>query len=221
MTEANAVRVLVVSGKPLCIVADDFDPPMMADSEIVEFRRVRGAAMKRGKSAQDVRTPRAFLDAVESRFGVIFFDLAASPGSSVVVGDEANDLSWGPERDSLKQDWTQLKQLCWLNPPFDPILPWVRKCAESTVHKSIDLEIALLCPLAVGTKWWRTYVTPFATVYSIGRITFVGSTDPFPKDLALCIYSYNLPEHPGLITHWDWAPKKVRGSKARVAEAAE
>jgi hypothetical protein len=220
MIEANAVRVLVVSGKPLCIVADDFDPPMMADSEIVEFRRVRGAAMKRGKSAQDVQTPRGFLEVVEHRFGDIDFDLAAATGASVVRCNDPNGMSWSPESDSLKQDWTQLRGHLWLNPPFDPIPPWVRKCAE-TAPQLIDSEIFLLCPLAVGTKWFRTFVAPFAEVHNVGRITFVGAKDPFPKDLALCIFRREPPDHPGMIHHWDWAPKKVHGSKARVAEAAE
>ena len=220
MTDLGAVRVLVVSGKPLCLVGDDFEPPMMADSEIVEFRRVRGAAMKRGASKQDVQTPRVFLDAVEARFGDIYFDLAASVGTSVVRCSDPDGLSWSPESDSLKQDWTQLRGYCWLNPPFDPIAPWVQKCAE-TAPKLLDAEIFLLCPLAVGTKWFRMFVAPFAEVHNVGRITFVGATDPFPKDLALCIYRSEPPEHPGMIHHWDWAPKKSRKRGGEIAEAAE
>ncbi len=213
METIGSVRVLVVAGKPLCLVGDDFEG-VIGDAEIVEFRRVRGAAMKRGASNQDVRTPRVFLDAVEKRFGVIDFDLAASPGSSVVNTNNRDDLSWGPEEDSLKQDWAELRGRLWLNPPFDPIAPWVRKCAETAPQLDEAAAILLLCPLAVGTKWFRTFVAPFADVYNVGRITFVGATDPFPKDLALCVYCSEPPKHPGMIHHWDWAPKKARGQRA-------
>lgn len=217
----NSVRVLMVSGKPLCLIGEDFEAPLLDDAEVVEFRRVQGAAMKRGASSQDVRTPRVFLDAVEKNFGTLDFDLAAAPGASVVSGDESGDLSWGPADDSLKQDWAELRGNLWINPPFDPIAPWVRKCAETAPRLDESAAIYLLCPLAVGTKWFRTFVAPFADVYGVGRITFVGATDPFPKDLALCIYRSNPPENPGMLHHWDWAPKKSRKRKSEATEPSE
>ena len=72
-----------------------------------------GPTIRRGKSQQVVGTPWSFIHAVEYRFGLIGFDLAAS------VENAKAPLFFTKEEDSLSKRWHQLAELCWLNPEFD------------------------------------------------------------------------------------------------------
>lgn len=140
-----------------------------------------GAAFNRGKSRQDIATPKDFLAAFEREFGEIRFDLAASKGNA--VASEYFD----EKADALAHDWDGLGQWwAWLNPPFRYIRPWAEKCAATKT-----LPIAMLVPAAVGSNWFREHVWPTATVVFLnGRLIFRGSTTPYPKDLMLCLYNY-------------------------------
>ena len=85
-----------------------------------------GASFNRGSSKQDYATPREFIRAVQARFGVIRFDLAAEPHNAV-----APDF-FTPDMDALSKDWfadpsRRAPALLWLNPPFAHIEPWARK----------------------------------------------------------------------------------------------
>ncbi len=202
----NEIRIMVHNGNPLCVVGDDFD---VFGVETVVYRRVRGAALKRGNSVQEVGTPQEFLDAVIARFGGIHLDLAATETNTVA------GLFNNPETDSLKQPWANIPGVSdanlWLNPPFDPITPWVAKCTKERALLTGDTRILLLCPFAAGTKWWRDNVAPYADVYSVGRMKFVGHVDVFPKDLALCVYGVGTGGKP--VEYWQWQPKRQRGVK--------
>lgn len=70
------------------------------------------------------RTPMALLEAVERRFGLIEFDLAASHDNCVV------NACWTEEDNALEQDWSELG-LCWLHPPGD-YERWLEKCRTET-----------------------------------------------------------------------------------------
>lgn len=142
---------------------------------------MKGAAFSRGSSRQDYATPQSFIDAFESRFGKIRFDLAAS-----IDNFQANSY-YSEKDDSLSKDWSGLTthgQWAWLNPPFSGIAPWAKKCAESSRER-----IAFLVPASVGSNWWREHVHDRAAVLFLnGRLSFDGK-NPYPKDCALCLYS--------------------------------
>lgn len=149
-------------------------------------------------SKQDVGTPRDFLDAVEKRWGKISFDLAASADNAVVPN------YFDKEADSLKQDWSQLNGLLWLNPEFIKIEPWVQKAAGT------EFQDTFLClaPGAFRTEWWRRWCkNQCHTILLEGYFYFVGHTLGFPKDLHLLEYPLK-PDRP-LVESWDWHNDKT------------
>ncbi len=150
-------------------------------------------AQKPGTSEQTVCTPRAFLNAVESRFGKIAFDLAATQ-ENAVTGD---DQFFGPgspwANDSLTADWSQVYEdeltILWCNPPYGMIKGngFARKARKECAGG--DVRVVMLIPAAVATNWFAEEVHGHALVIPIRpRLTFVGHRDPFPKDLMLCCY---------------------------------
>lgn len=156
-----------------------------------------GPRVTSGKgSEQSVGTPRAFLDAVEKRFGIITLDLAA---------DETNRVCdpWiSKETNSLSVPWLSTG-LMWLNPPYSKIEPWAKKCAR---RKG---KIALLVPASVGTNWFAYYVDTRARVLFLRpRMTFVGHKDPYPRDLILAVYG----ETPGYEC-WNWKEGQNEANK--------
>lgn len=150
-----------------------------------------GASLARGKSKQDVETPPIFIRAIVAKFGLLSFDLAASPHNA------KNPNYFTKEQNSLIQPWHELRGLLWLNPEFDPIGPWVEKCAKEA---ALGAKILCLTPASVGSNWFRDFVHKKALVLALnGRITFVGSTDPYPKDLMISAYGFT----PGFDV-WKW-----------------
>jgi phage N-6-adenine-methyltransferase len=148
---------------------------------------------KPGRSVQEVGTPREFLDAVERRFGSLDWDLAADGSNHVTP------YWFGPgsryEQDSLTAHWAA-GYFSWLNPPYGNIAPWARKCAFA------GMRIAFLVPASVGSNWFAEHVDGKALVLFLRpRLTFVGHTQSYPKDLILAMYG----EKPGYEC-WRWKP---------------
>lgn len=151
-----------------------------------------GAKLNRGGSKQDYATPPEFIDAVKKKFHLTGFNLDAAAGDSntkaPVFYDEAANgllLPW--------ETWT------WCNPPYANIEPWVKKAYHESLlgHGSM-----LLLPASVGANWWKNWVHDLAHVHFLnGRITFVGQTDPYPKDCALLVYT---PFSAGGYNIWSW-----------------
>lgn len=176
-----------------------------------------GPSVKRFQSEQVVATPWAFIRAVEAKFGMLSVDLAATK-------ENHKAPVWiTPERDTFAVDWTLVLGggLGWLNPEFDPMDVWVQKCAK---EQQQGAEFLALAPASIGSNWFWDYVQPYATVYSVGRIPFVGSHNvypkghpkvgrwkcegkpcegccPYPKDLILSHYNQN-PNHE--LQRWRW-----------------
>ena len=127
------------------------------------------SAGTKAPSRQDVPTPRDLLDAIEKRFGVIGWDLAATRENAVCTDYFGPDNRFPNYRDSLNPDlpWDFL---ChgrkFLNPPFATIRPWVDK-ASQTVIVSKPCGPLVLLPAAVCTDWFNTYVRNFAKVYEL------------------------------------------------------
>lgn len=163
-------------------------------------RRRRMPKQKPGESRQDYETPAEFIAAVERRFGPLVGDLAAS-------AENAKHPDFFTEaQDSLSQPWARWRSdgVLWLNPPFGSIAPWAAKCAvESTLRHGF---IAMLTPAAIGTRWFADHVRGKAFVLALEqRITFVGETTPFIKDLMLSVFGHGL--H-GFDT-WAWKERRA------------
>lgn len=160
----------------------------------------REPRQRRWRSEQAVPTPREFLPPVAERFGVITFDLAATPANSVVGGYHFGPGSmWGV--DALVQSWHRRNGLLWLNPPFETIGPWAAKCREEA---AAGATIAMLTPASVGSIWFAEHVHGRALVLGLSpRLKFVGCKHQYPKDLMLSVYGPCIT--PGFDV-WRWKP---------------
>lgn len=148
------------------------------------------------RSKQDYGTPDDLKRAVEKRFGKLEVDLAATRENTLAP------LFYTPEIDSLKQDWIADcgDKLCWLNPPFENIGIWAKKCMWFG-ENSTKGKILLLTPASIGANWFRDYAYEKSRTIALnGRITFVGEKDPYPKD---CMISFFGPVSFGFQV-WDW-----------------
>jgi phage N-6-adenine-methyltransferase len=157
-------------------------------------------------SKQDYGTPTVFTDAVQKRFGKIVFDLAAhNDGSNAVV-----DRWYGPRDNSLEQRWHRISKrgLLWLNPPFERIDLWVKKCAAEA---ALGARIALLIPASIDAVWFREHVLGKAMVLGLSpRITFVGETHPYPKPMMLVVYDSGMHG----FDQWRWKPTRKEAQEA-------
>lgn len=159
----------------------------------------------RDPERQGHRTPRDFLTAVVLRFGMITWDLAATTGHQVTGPDGCH---FSPELDALTQDWRWLIdpeaddrncRVAWLNPPFSNITPWAKKLDEEC--RFLRRWTLLLVPASVGANWYRDHVDGKALVLFLsGRLTFVGSTTPYPKDCMLACFGFGVSGS----QIWDW-----------------
>jgi len=150
-----------------------------------------GASFNRGSSTQDYQTQPEFLAAVADRFGRIDWDLAAHDRNAVCPrylgpGSHVAD-------DALSVDWLEVvgpRSVAWLNPPFADIRPWAAKCARLSERGGWTL---LLVPASVGTNWWSEHVHGKGFAFWLSpRLTFVGETHPYPKDLALVAWGFGV-----------------------------
>ncbi len=150
------------------------------------------------ESRQDFETPRDFLDALEARWGKLDVDLACRTDNCKASAGYHLDK----DINSLQQPWADEfpDGNCWLNPEFGNIEPFARKCAiEGPKFKKG--KIFLLTPASIGTNWYAQYVYGRAMVIGLSpRITFVGASQGYPKDLSLSIFG------PGIHGHgvWRW-----------------
>lgn len=174
-----------------------------------------GASLARHRSAQDIGTPPEFIEAISRRFGPIVFDLAANADNAVC----AEYYGPGSKRaeDSLIAPWMLRGKartgLLYLNPPFGFIEPWAIKCAQ---HHDRCGFIVLLVPSATGANWFQRHVVPNAYVLELtDRLTFVGSTQPYPKDLVAAVFGHSLVGRASW--HWDTSKRKTYERSARKA----
>lgn len=178
-----------------------------------------GASLARGVSNQVRGTPPEFIEAVKKRFGRLLWDLAATDENRVCIQYLGPGSPWG--EDSLLVDWSKLRGNAWLNPPFGNIGPWAKKLAAE--RRDVPYFTPFLVPAAVGSNWFQRHCVPNSLVLELqDRLTFVGETQPYPKDLILCVFGFGLVGR--LPWHWDANRVKVyeRIPKAlKAAQAAE
>ena len=151
---------------------------------------MRMPKQKPGRSKQDYETPPEFIEAVESRFGKIDFDLAASLSNTKAPRFFSTELK---QTNALASDndWRELNRVrvAWLNPPFSLIPKFIERAERCRDLKRWTL---VLVPGSIGTVWWKKHVLNKAYIDGIPRLTFVGEPDPYPKDLALLAYGYGI-----------------------------
>jgi phage N-6-adenine-methyltransferase len=143
-----------------------------------------GAAFRRGQSKQDYATPPDFIQAVVRRFGPLALDLAATASNAKAP------LFFDIAQDALAQSWHRHAHegQMWLNPPFDSIGPWAKKCAEES---KLGAAILFLVPASVGSNWFGDFVFQKAHVLFLqGRLHFDPANPAwgYPKDCMLAVY---------------------------------
>jgi len=151
-------------------------------------------AQKPATSKQDYQTDPAFIRAVVKRWGPLDFDLAAHAQNTQCP------RYYSREQNSLVQDWGSLDGNLWLNPEFSDIDPWAAKCARTALRPGA--RILFLTPAAVSTNWFAEHVFGHARVFAVRpRLTFVGHTTGFPKDMILSVFGVR--ETPAFCC-WRW-----------------
>jgi phage N-6-adenine-methyltransferase len=142
--------------------------------------------MQGTSSRQDYATPWGFVKAVEKDFKIDFiWDLAASSSNAVT------EKHFDKKTNSLIENWCDLPNdgAWWLNPPYDDIGSWVKKCKNTSKIINKLFNIFVLVPASVSTNWFADHVFDVADVYFVRpRITFVGAKHPYPRDLMLLRY---------------------------------
>lgn len=139
---------------------------------------------KPGRSRQDYETPDDFFQAVQHRFGMMVFDLAASMDNS-----KCGSFFYNEQDDSLTHVWHGKGGNVWLNPPYGDIGPWAEKCA---IESAAGAKIFMLVPASIGSNWYMDFVEPYAYVLAPSpRLSFDGK-HPYPKDVILACYLHGL-----------------------------
>ena len=172
---------------------------------------------KPGRSKQDYGTPRPFLDEVEQRFGMLTWDAAASSDNTVVAGRffSVDGIS------AFDADWSKFTRddLVWLNPTFEGIAHRWMPLVDKWTTLLPWLRLLVLTPAALGSEWYRKHVEDKAMVQPLNpRLTFVGESDPYPKDLMLSCYGFGVTG----VRQWRWAPPAavMRAERKRLKAAA-
>lgn len=150
-------------------------------------------AQKRYWSKQDYETPWPFIRALERKFGESFtIDLAAREDNKKAPACITEQMN------SLTYDWSEFTGLLWLNPPFADIGPWAEKCAKES---SLGARVVMLTPASVSTNWFAKHCHKACRVVFLRpRITFVGATTPYPKDLMLTLWGMGQADY----EIWNW-----------------
>jgi phage N-6-adenine-methyltransferase len=160
-----------------------------------------GPTMTRHISSQVHSTPPDLVVAIEGRFDLVAVDLAATARNAVVPDFISR------RQNSLKTDWTKLLagRMGYLNPPFDPMRPWVNKCVEEAKKGA---RFVVISQASIDANWFWQMFPHCATFALTPRIKFVGNKTGFPKPLLLS--AFNLIGHGvaewevGHLARWHW-----------------
>ena len=155
-------------------------------------------AQKPGRSKQDYQTDPRFLEAIAHQFGPIDIDLACRVDNMVAPYGIAHDQGL----DALELDWADPMywsksgnvvvsgdplRVAFCNPPFADLEPWAAKLETC---RWLPRWTLMLVPYSASSQWFVNHVMGKLQVHGIPRITFVGTTAPYPKDLCLIAAGY-------------------------------
>jgi len=134
-------------------------------------------------------TPPWILDRIYKHFGGIGLDPCSNDQSIVravfrVKPPNDGNLYMG----GLQWDWVA-HGLCYINPPYSKIKPWVEK-ATSSDHA----EIIMLIPVQTKAKWWHKYLAsfigPHVFCFLRGAVHFLGAPAHAPFSSVLCYWGH-------------------------------
>jgi len=179
------------------------------------------ANVNKVNSQQNYRTPRAFLDKVEERFGRITFD-AACTSIDCVVEEPNSGFFYDAGVDALKVNWFNDRPcgVTWCNPPFAKAKAFARKIASEYESASLQARTLLLVPAGLDTHWFWSYVHGRALVLMLSpRIPFLnpdltpvldskGRPAAINRPMMLAVYGVE----PGF-ERWIWQPTQPRKKK--------
>lgn len=177
-------------------------------------------AQRPWESEQVVETPGDLLAAIESRWGAIDVDLACSRHVQLnafsVDNRKAPEAIVFPDENALEVSWSARygSKRCFVNPPFRLCGEFADKCLRESSLFGIG-RIFLLTPASVGSNWYRDFVHRKASVFVLNpRLTFVGHTDPYPKDMMLTMFaSGDCPIN--ALDVWEWETDSMRERRRR------
>lgn len=151
---------------------------------------------------QDWRTPRELFNQIQAIAGPFNLDAAS---------DEQNTLCeafFSEQRSALVHNWDMWPETrAWLNPPYGKALALFSARAVGQVTRYPSIEVWMLVPARVDTRWWNTLMTKAVTVrFMAGRVKFEredGARDsaPFPTAVIQLRHDGGKPE-----VFWGWRP---------------
>ena len=109
-----------------------------------------------------IETPSWLFDALNKEFNFTH-DLACLPINKKCPA------GFTPEDDSLAKDWSALNGWLWLNPPYSPLKPWIKKAQEENEKGA---KIVVLCPPIITTKYFSQWL-PSEIRFIVGRVSFL------------------------------------------------
>jgi phage N-6-adenine-methyltransferase len=122
----------------------------------------------RKESRQNWRTPPELFHGISKHFGPFEVDLAADKDNALCA------RFFTEEDDAFKQVW---KGMCFLNPPFNDIMPWVSKAYLSGGPYT---TVVMLAPAAVGTKWFNHAMKRSRVFFFDRRVQFIHPVTGLP-----------------------------------------
>jgi phage N-6-adenine-methyltransferase len=122
-------------------------------------------------------TPQDFFANLDAEF---HFTLDAC----AIAANATCDRYFSPEDDGLIQDWGQ--EVIWCNPPYSQVARWIAKAYDAS---KAGATVVCLVYAAVDTRWWQTYVQPYAEFrFPPGRLKFGISPHHAPRASAVVIF---------------------------------
>jgi len=129
---------------------------------------VTNVISKTPKSERDTyRTPKYIFNYAQNIVGEINHDTACDRNNAL-----ADPIVSYDGQDALSVEW---RGVCWCNPPYSNITPWVEKAIASSAIT------VMLIPSPNGESYYKTLIENSHEIAIHGRISFIGA-DGKPKN---------------------------------------
>lgn len=91
------------------------------------------------------------------------FDLACNEKN------KKTQFGFTENENSLTQDWHKIDGWLWLNPPYSPLKPWIKKAQDENKKGA---KIVVLCPPIISTRYFQDHL-PSEIRFIVGRVPFI------------------------------------------------